>query len=51
MISERGIMKRFIFTLHLEIYNKLRQKAFDRNISMARYVLEALVWRLEQEVD
>jgi len=44
-------MTRFVFTLPIETYKKLRQKSFDRNISMARYVLQALVWRLEQEED
>ena len=44
-------MQRFIFTLPIVVYKKLRQKAFDRNISMARYVLQALAWRLEQEED
>jgi hypothetical protein len=42
-------MKRFIFSLPLEICLKLKKKAFSRNISMAKYVLEALIFRLQHE--
>lgn len=40
---------RYIFNLPLPIYRKLREVAFKRNISMSKYVLDALIWRLEQE--
>lgn len=42
-------MKRFIFSLPIEICLKLRRIAFERNISMAKYVLEALIFRLQNE--
>lgn len=53
MIYEKGrfLMTRFIFSMPIDVYRKLRKKAFDRNISMAKYVLHALIWRLEQEED
>ena len=40
---------RYIFNLPFSVYTKLREVAFKRNISMSKYVLDALVWRLEQE--
>lgn len=43
--------KRFIFSLPDEVFKKLRQKAFDRNISISLYVIQAIVMRLETEVD
>lgn len=44
-------MKRFILSLPIDIFKRLRQKAFDRNISMALYVKQAVLLRLEQEKD
>jgi len=44
-------MKRFLLSLSPEVHEKLRQWAFKRNISMSRYVVEALMWRLSREVE
>jgi hypothetical protein len=40
---------RFIFTLPIEIFKEARQHAFDRNISLSLYILQSVVWRLDQE--
>jgi len=40
---------RYIFNMPVAIYKKLREVAFKRNISMSKYVLDALLWRLNQE--
>ena len=44
-------MKRFIFTLPMEVYLKMRKVAFKKNISMSMYVQQALLYMLEKEVD
>lgn len=50
--SKMGNQVRQAVNMPVEIYNKLKERAFQRNVSMSKYTLEALVWRLEtQEVD
>ena len=41
--------KRFIFTLPMEVFYQARKHAFERNISISKYILEALLWRIHQD--
>ena len=40
---------RFIFTLPVEVFKKAKSHAFERNISLSLYVLQAILWRLGEE--
>jgi len=41
--------KRFIFTIPPDIFKQIRKAAFDRNISISKYILQSVVWRLLNE--
>jgi len=49
MISVEKNIRRFIFSLDTGIYKEIRKQAYERNISMAVYVLQAIMMRLENE--
>lgn len=59
---ERGLIKkkpgpeknyipqhRYIMNIPVPIFKELRNCAFNRNVAMSKYLLDALIWRLEQE--
>jgi hypothetical protein len=49
MIAVEKDIRRFIFSLDTGIYKEIRKQAYERNTSMAVYVLQAIMMRLETE--
>jgi len=41
---------RLVFNIPIDMYEKLRFVAFKRNISMSKYVLDSVLWRLHNEI-
>lgn len=45
----KDTVHRFLFNMPKQVYFKVREIAFKRNISMSKYVIDSLIWRLSQE--
>jgi hypothetical protein len=51
MMSKSKKSTRIIFSLPHEVHDLIKKEAFNRNVSMSFYILEAVLWRLKMAID